>query len=90
MEVRVATVDDAEAVAAVHVRSWQHAYRGLIGDAYLDALSVERRRDIWSRILAETDLPRTGASVLQGGLDVIGFIHVAPARDADLPASTGR
>jgi GNAT superfamily N-acetyltransferase len=89
MEVRVATVDDAEAVAAVHVRSWQHAYRGLIPDAYLDALSVERRRDIWSRILAEADLPRTGAFVLQSGLDVIGFIHVAPARDADLPACTG-
>lgn len=88
MEVRVATVDDAEAVAAVHVRSWQHAYGGLLPDAYLDALSVERRRDIWSRILAETDLPRTGAFVLQAGLEVIGFIHVAPARDDDLPAST--
>lgn len=89
MEVRVAKVDDAEAVAAVHVRSWQHAYRGLIPDAYLDALSVERRREIWSRILAETDLPRTGAFVLERGLEIIGFIHVAPTRDVDLPASTG-
>jgi GNAT superfamily N-acetyltransferase len=89
MEVRVASVDDAEAVAAVHVRSWQSAYRGLIPDAYLDALSVRRRREIWSRILAEADPPRTGAFVLQEGLDVIGFIHVAPTRDDDLPASIG-
>ena len=89
MEVRAASVDDAEAVAAVHVRSWQGAYRGLIPDAYLDALSVRHRREIWSRILAEADLPRTGAFILQEGLDVIGFIHVAPTRDDDLPASTG-
>ncbi len=89
MEVRAASVDDAGAVAAVHVRSWQGAYRGLIPDAYLDALSVPRRREVWSRILAEAHLPRTGAFVLQEGLDVIGFIHIAPTRDDDLPALTG-
>ena len=89
VEVRVATVDDAVAVAAVHVRSWQNAYRGSLPDAYLDGLSVERRSEVWSRILSETDLPRTGIFVLQEGLDVIGFVHVAPTRDDDLPASTG-
>lgn len=89
VEVRAATVDDAVAVAAVHVLSWQSAYRGLLPDAYLDGLSVERRSEVWSRILSETDLPRTGAFVLQENLDVIGFVHVAPTRDDDLPASTG-
>jgi GNAT superfamily N-acetyltransferase len=89
VEVRVATVADAEAVADVHVRSWQSAYRGLLPDAYLNALSVERRSEVWRRILAETDLPRTGAFVLQEGLDVLGFVHIAPTRDDDLPPSTG-
>jgi GNAT superfamily N-acetyltransferase len=89
VEVRVATVNDAVAVTAVHVRSWQNAYRGLLPDAYLDGLSVERRSEVWSRILSETDLPRTGTFVLHEGLDVIGFVHVAPTRDDDLPASTG-
>jgi GNAT superfamily N-acetyltransferase len=89
VEVRVATVDDAVAIAAVHVRSWQNAYRGLLPDAYLDGLSVERRSDVWNRILSETDLPRTGTFVLQKGVEVIGFVHVAPTRDDDLPAATG-
>lgn len=89
VEVRIATVDDAVAVAAVHVRTWRHAYRGLLPDAYLDGLSVERRNEVWSRILSETDLPRTGTFVLEEGLDVIGFVHVAPTRDDDLPAATG-
>ena len=50
---------------------------------------VQRRSEVWSRILAESDLPRTGTFVLQDGLEVIGFVHVAPTRDDDLPASTG-
>ena len=89
MQVRVATLEDAEAVAGVHVRSWQSAYRGLVPDADLDSLSVEGRREAWSRILAETDLPRTGTFVLTDGLEVIGFAHVAPTRDDDLRDSTG-
>lgn len=89
VEVRTATVDDAEVVAVVQVGSWQTAYRRLLPDAYLDALSVERRSVVWSRILAETDLPRTGTFVLQEGPDVVGFVHVGPTRDDDLPASAG-
>jgi len=60
-----------------------------VPDAHLDALSVDGRRKAWSRILADTDLPRTGTFVLTDGLDVIGFAHVAPTRDDDLPDSTG-
>jgi hypothetical protein len=36
--IREATAIDAEAVSRVRVRSWQAAYRGIIDDAYLDAL----------------------------------------------------
>lgn len=78
MEVRAASIDDAEAIAVVHVRSWQGAYRALIPDAYLDALSVRRRREIWRRIPAEADLPRTGALVLQDGLEQpLGLLAVS-------------
>lgn len=65
VELRVATVEDANAVATVHVRSWQSAYRGLIPDAYLDALSVERRTAVWRRILTETLLPHAAPSSLR-------------------------
>src|SRR5579884_753846 len=34
-QVRRATFRDAGAIAALHVRSWQWAYRGLLPDAYL-------------------------------------------------------
>lgn len=42
---RRAEPDDNEAVATVHVRSWQAAYRGLLPDGYLDALEPADRAD---------------------------------------------
>ena len=38
VELRRAVPGDENEVAEVHVRSWQVAYRGLLPDAYLDAL----------------------------------------------------
>ena len=40
---REAILADAEAIATVHVRSWQAAYRGQLPDEYLDGLTVEDR-----------------------------------------------
>ena len=45
--IRAARVEDAAQIAAVHVRSWQSAYRGLLPQAYLDGLdhsNVRARR----------------------------------------------
>ena len=41
--IRPAGPDDALAVARVHVRSWQVAYRTLLPDEYLDGLRPEER-----------------------------------------------
>lgn len=45
--VRHATANDAAAIAQVHVASWQAAYRGLLPEALLVSLSVERRQRHW-------------------------------------------
>ncbi|MFE2303895.1 GNAT family N-acetyltransferase [Streptomyces sp. NPDC059445] len=38
--VREMTLDDCARVAEIRVRGWQHAYKGLIPQSYLDGLSV--------------------------------------------------
>src|SRR5687767_3602644 len=43
MKIRPALPSDARAIADVHVRTWQSTYRGIVPDAYLDALSVDER-----------------------------------------------
>jgi GNAT superfamily N-acetyltransferase len=87
--VRAAEPGDAESIAVVHVRTWQDAYRGLMPQDYLDNQSVERRREVWERILAEADWPRTGAFVAENSDGVVGFAHVGPARDEDAGGDVG-
>jgi GNAT superfamily N-acetyltransferase len=45
MLLRAAEPSDALAVAQVHVRSWQGAYRGLMPDDYLDGLRPQDRAE---------------------------------------------
>lgn len=88
MMIRAARIEDADGIAAVHVRSWQMAYVGLVPQDYLDTLSVDQRRAAWERILAETAGPRSGTLVAEDDDIVIGFVHLCPTRDADHDSHT--
>jgi ribosomal protein S18 acetylase RimI-like enzyme len=61
VELREARRGDERAVADVHVRAWQEAYRGLIPDEYLDALDP---RDRAERYAFESDDPAAPTTVL--------------------------
>jgi GNAT superfamily N-acetyltransferase len=50
--IRPATADDAQAIARVRVDCWRSTYRGLIPDAYLDAMDVEASTALWDRVLS--------------------------------------
>lgn len=47
-KIRKANLNDAEAIAKVHVQSWQETYRGHLADDLLDRLSVESRTIMWT------------------------------------------
>lgn len=81
--VREARVEDAEAVAGVHVRSWQVAYRGLIEQSVLDGMSIAERAEGWRRIVADP-LP-TGLGILVAVRDerIIGWTSFGSGRDPD-------
>jgi GNAT superfamily N-acetyltransferase len=81
-------VADAGAIAAISVRGWQWAYRGLMPDAFLDSLSVEPRTAGWRRYLAgQSALGRTWLAERDGR--ALGFAHTGPSRDADAAADVG-
>ena len=71
--------------------TWQAAYRGLLPDAYLDALDAERWRAGWADVLATSDRPRAVTLVAGHRPEVVvGFVDVQPTRDRDAdPASVG-
>ncbi len=49
--VRPAREDDAEAIAGVHVETWQHTYVGLLPQEVLDGLSRRRQMHRWRRAI---------------------------------------
>jgi GNAT superfamily N-acetyltransferase len=78
---RRATGADAMAVAAVHVRSWQVAYRGIVPDAVLDNLDVAVRA---ARYTFDGPGPADPAAwIAVEGDAVLGFVVLGPCRDAD-------
>ncbi|MEU5612938.1 GNAT family N-acetyltransferase [Streptomyces sparsogenes] len=86
VRVREMTEADIDAVAAVRVRGWQAAYRGLIPQAHLDGMSVEqdacRRREFFSRGMG--DVVNVVAETGTG--EVVGWACFGPYRDRDLPS----
>lgn len=81
MHVRDARPGDESAVARVHVRSWQMAYRGLLPDAYLDALDPADRAARYVFAPAGPDRPHTVVAVHDGA--ICGFATFGPCRDPD-------
>jgi ribosomal protein S18 acetylase RimI-like enzyme len=55
INLRRAEPGDAAAIAEVHVTSWRESYKGLVSDAELASLSVERRAAVWRDMLAHPD-----------------------------------
>lgn len=87
--VRLATSDDAPAIARVHVDTWRAAYRGLVADEYLAQLSVGARTERWREILSRPHDPKAATRVALRDDAVIGFVSNGPSRDADADAGTG-
>lgn len=72
--IRIGAASDAEAVASVHVRSWQAAYAHVFPAESLAALSVDTRAAQWRRcppLVAEDDG------------EIVGFVSVGASRDDD-------
>lgn len=85
--VRLARPSDAPDLAAVHVRTWQATYAGIVPQRVLDGLSIERREAYWRERLAGRSDRRTWVAELDGS--IVGFVTAGPARDEDLPPGAG-
>lgn len=87
--IRLAQPQDAAAVARVHVRSWQQAYRELMPADYLNSLdaTLERRTEYWSAAITQG---QPQVFVALAAEQVVGWIAVDQSRDPDAkPGSSG-
>jgi ribosomal protein S18 acetylase RimI-like enzyme len=86
--IRAATVADAHAIAVVHTRAWQWAYRGLMPDDLLDGLDVVAREASWTQRLS-TKAANAEVWLAESSSATVGFVAAGPARDEDQPSGVG-
>src|SRR5215204_5919777 len=82
LQLRRATPEDAAALAAVEVRSWRAAYRGLMPDTFLDGLSKVEKAESWRQNLLKhgpSGCKRVCIALSDGGIS--GFVRVGPLTD---------
>ena len=86
MLIREASLDDARAIAEVHVASWRWAYRGQLPDETLAALDVAEREARWREVISD---PATIMLVAVDDEAIVGFVSGGATGDADAPPGTG-
>ena len=87
--IREAMVQDAEAIATIHVDSWQAAYRGILPEAYLANLAVTQRSEAWRKSIV-AGKPRVLVAQADDHDDdadadetILGWVAFGDSRDGD-------
>ncbi|MEI6417280.1 MAG: GNAT family N-acetyltransferase [Verrucomicrobiota bacterium] len=81
LQIRLASPNDAAAIASIHVEGWQKAYRGLIPQNHLDNLNIPERQQLWQKRL---DAPQGDQKtfVVEIKNKVLGFSSFGHSRDS--------
>jgi GNAT superfamily N-acetyltransferase len=83
MYIRTANVDDAAAIATVHVDSWRTTYKGIVPDDFLARLSYAQREQFWRQVLTEPGSASFVYVADNGHGQVVGFVSGGPERSGD-------
>jgi len=80
-EVRRARLEDAAAIAAVHVRTWRTAYEHVFGAERLAAIDLDAREEQWRQRLGEPEWQEV-VLVVEDESSIVGFASCGESRDA--------
>jgi len=77
--IRKANLNDAEAIARVHVESWHETYKALVPEAVLESrTNYEGRLKMWRQFLVDESLITLAAIEEE---KIVGFVNGGKARD---------
>ncbi|ALX65706.1 GNAT family N-acetyltransferase [Microbacterium sp. XT11] len=83
LTIREARPSDADGIAAVHVRAWRAAYRGLVAQDVLDGLLISERAEGWRDVLAQPLPTGLGTFVAERGGEIVAWVSIGAGRDDD-------
>jgi GNAT superfamily N-acetyltransferase len=78
VSIREATRADAEAIARLHLENWRVAYRDIVPDGVLDAITEASRRDHWEQVLAAPEGSEFVLVAEDGGGQLLGIASGGP------------
>jgi len=78
---RKADVEDALAVAKVHVESWRKSFAGIVPQEFLDNLTVEKREPAFRQRFGDENYKMFVAETAKDG--IVGFADFGVARESD-------
>ncbi|MFF4269394.1 GNAT family N-acetyltransferase [Streptomyces sp. NPDC001536] len=81
--VREMTLADCDRVAEIRIRGWQNAYRGLMPQPYLDALSVSEDAERRRKRFRQSDGSVVNLVAEQDG-ELLGWAAHGPYRDGEV------
>jgi GNAT superfamily N-acetyltransferase len=84
--IRAALPPDSADIARIHVEAWRAAYVGIVPQAVLDRLSIDRRQQFWAHHLADPGESRTFVAVRDGR--IVGFAGTSQPADPEYPRGT--
>jgi ribosomal protein S18 acetylase RimI-like enzyme len=84
--IRAAVPSDVDEIASLHLASWLAAYRGIVPDEFLAAITLESRVIRWRKALSSSESPLTETILAVDGSTIQGVSSFGPRRH---PASTG-
>jgi ribosomal protein S18 acetylase RimI-like enzyme len=76
--IRAASPTDVDAIASLHLASWRTAYRGIVPDEFLNAVTLESRIARWRRALSLSESPLVETTVAVDGDTVLGVCSSGP------------
>ena len=77
---RKGNVKDAPGIAKVHVESWQKSFAGIVPQAFLDNLTVEKREQAFRQRFDEAEYKMFVAETAKDG--IIGFADFGKSRES--------
>lgn len=81
MMIRQAVLNDAEAIAKVHIKCWITTYKNIVDDQYLSSLKWENRLSHWKEILQKNDESATFVALIED--QIVGFISGGKNRHSE-------
>jgi ribosomal protein S18 acetylase RimI-like enzyme len=77
MIIREAKLQDAEAIAFIHVNTWQTTYRNILPEDYIKKLSYKKREHHWKNMLSLSTEAKTDYFIYvaeNAAQEIIGFV----------------